>query len=116
MNMMQQLITAIQDRLAQELSTENVQNKWLLDLLKVNSCWIRAGHVTLLKGQLQLWSGVRSSRDAIFTTIASHEHYFLRDIFVWLPEIMFMGSNEVVCPSCDSSSHVEAYGFLKARR
>lgn len=121
-SVMEALVTAIVERLKIEMSYKrkhglDAKECWLLQLLADNSFWIRAGQVVLRQGKLHAYAGARSPRMRTFDTFKpGPDVFYLRDLFVWLPSIMF-GETPLQCPSCESDAHVKVHNFTpKARR
>ncbi|KAL1520149.1 hypothetical protein AB1Y20_023620 [Prymnesium parvum] len=123
-NMMDILCQKVQERLQLELSPKKksmVSDRWLLRLLAQNSFWIRAGHIIVRNGVLRRQDGVRSPRAMTFDAVRPvPEVFYYRDLFVWLPDLMFATTLStrtlLTCPSCSSSYDNKVHGYLKARR
>lgn len=122
--MMDILCQKVQERLQLELSPKKksmVSDRWLLRLLAQNSFWIRAGHIIVRNGVLRRQDGVRSPRAMTFDAVRPvPEVFYYRDLFVWLPDLMFATTLStrtlLTCPSCSSSYDNKVHGYLKARR
>lgn len=119
---MADLVTAVVERLKVELAQKrkhglDEKTCWLLKFLIDNSFCIRAGQVVLKHGRLYAHAGARSPRMRTFDAIRpSPDIYYLRDLYIWLPSIMF-GETRLQCPSCENEANVKLHGFTpKARR
>jgi hypothetical protein len=88
---------AILERLRVELSTRSATDNWLLRKLKDGAWWLRAKDASDAMAQL----GGDPARWP--------EPFYLRDIYVHLPEVRW--DEKPTCPTCECNSDVHAHDF-----
>ncbi|KAL7532434.1 hypothetical protein ACHAXR_005774, partial [Thalassiosira sp. AJA248-18] len=98
----QKFVEAVQKRLKFEVSKNGkaTKNTWLLDHLRLNGWWLRKLHGRWAARKL----GIKKEYEAYY-----------RDIFVWLPDIMWEDKvNKTMmpcCPNCKTNSKVGPHCF-----
>ena len=89
----------ILERLRKELSSSSATDNWLLRKLKAEGWWLRA----------QCAGDVMAQLDAASDPASWPEPFYIRDIFVWLPESRW---GEIpTCPTCDSDNDIHPHDF-----
>ena len=87
---MQRFLRAVQDRLKEETKNETANS--LIDLLKENDWWLRAVHY-------------RKVCKIIGQSVPCEPSY-LRDIYVWLPDVRWGPQYMLYCPTCAANTRV----------
>lgn len=93
---------SILERLREELSGKCTTKLWLLETLKASSWWLRAKCARDVMAQLQPASDPS----------AWPNPFYLRDIFIWLPEERW--GEQPCCPTCDSNSDIHPHDYQLA--
>jgi hypothetical protein len=93
---------SILERLREELSGKCTTKLWLLETLKTSSWRLRAKCASDVMAKLQPASDPS----------AWPNPFYLRDIFIWLPEERW--GEKPCCPTCDSNSDIHSHDYQLA--